>query len=530
MFRIFGKRNTSSSEDATSTFLATLTGSPAAVLQQVLDWIEEQSRDGKLDAASLLRADERLDSVRVEIEAEILLQRHLGTWQRLLRSYCEQMGAAYARIAQQMPVTQADAGLIRLRAIHLLGRASRLARAVYEDLASARKTCLSLFAVAHQSGIANARQVPYDGMTESSIAQEMAVTLLWETVPFDTLTPEQVEYLERLLMHSGAQIVMRTAAGATAPFAVLPDGQVVPPERAAGATPLLFIGPGLLMAQLSALAKLRDDAAMPAWAGEPIADTDLLSLKAMAQRLSIAWGRKQIARAGERKARGDRICVTGGFANIRRVVAYAAYVRGGGKLNAYDTRGIVISDRVREVMVGLEKEKREYTPLEVLVAMETAGDSRAVESWQMQDSSPQGYSLAVPGYRPWLAVGGLLAVRETAQTDWQLAIVRRLHGPAKARRAGLEILRGIPMPIGIGEEGKTENVMLAELRDAILVSATEQTLLITPFACTVGSVYLLAGQFGRRRYGVAELIHGNADFGIYACAPVDMAAAPPPSL
>lgn len=525
MFRIFGKRNTSTGEEAISTFLATLTGSPAAVLQQVLDWIEEQSRDGTLDAARLLLADERLESVRGEIEAEILRQRHLGTWQRLLRTYCEQIGQAYARIARQLPVGHAETILIFLRAVHLLGRASRLARAVYEDAANARTECLSLFATAHKAGIAGVRKPPYAGMMDSSISQELAVTLLWETTPFDTLTPEQVAYLERLLMHFGAQIIMRGSVGATAPFAVLSGGQVLPPAKVAGAMPLLFIGPGPVGAQLAGIAKLRDDAAIPAWAGEPIPNTDILTLKAMAHRLSAVWERKQITRGGERKARSGSICLTGGFANIRRVVAYAAYVRGGGKLNAYETRGVVISDRVREIMVGLEKENREVTPLEVLVAMETAGESKAVESWLVQDSSPQGYSLVVPGYRPWLAVGGLLAVRESHQIDWQLAIVRRLYGAAKARRTGLEMLPGNPMPIGIGDEGKTENVSLAELHDAILLSTAEQQMLVTPFACTAGSHYLLAGQFGRRRYCVAELIHGNADFGIYACAPVEAPSA-----
>jgi hypothetical protein len=58
MFSIFGKRIAGIGEDATSTFLATL------------------------DASCLLRADERLDSVRIDIEAEILRQHHLGTWQR----------------------------------------------------------------------------------------------------------------------------------------------------------------------------------------------------------------------------------------------------------------------------------------------------------------------------------------------------------------------------------------------------------------------------------------------------------------
>ncbi|GAB1392087.1 hypothetical protein MASR1M60_02500 [Rhodocyclaceae bacterium] len=525
MFRNFVKRITRSSEDAANTFLDGLTGSPAAVLQQVLDWVEEQSHGGTLDAAALLRADERLDSVRVEIEAEMVRQRHLGTWQRLLRTYCEQMGWAYARFARSLPATDAAAALLRLRAVHLLGRASRLARPFYEDLAQARQECLALFAAAHQAGTAKARQAPYAGMADSSIAQELAVTLLWETVPFDTLTPEQMAYLERLLLHFGAHILLKATLGATAPFAVLSNGQVLPPERAAGTTALLFIGPGPLLTQLAGVAKLPDDAALPAWAGEPIANTDLFSLKALAQRLSVTWGRKQIARIGERKQRKDSVCVTGGFANIRRVIAYAAYVRGGGKLNAYDTRGIVVSERVREVMVGLEKENREYTPLEVLVAMETAGDSKAVEAWPVQDSSPQGYSLAVPGYRPWLAVGGLLAVRESTQTDWQLALVRRLHGSAKARHAGLEVLRGIPLPVGIGEEGKTENVSLAELRDAMLADTAGQALLVTPFACSPGGLYLLAGQFGRRRYRVAELLHGHADFSIYACAPVAETAA-----
>lgn len=525
MFNLFGKLNTSTGKDAVSDFLATLTGSPAAVLQQVLDWIEEQSRGGTLDATCLLRADERLDSVRSEIEAEILRQRHLGTWQRLLRTYCERFGRAYASVVARLSDDHAQAALMRLRAVHLLGRASRLARAVHEDAASARAECLAIFATAHKAGIAGVRKPPYAGMKDSSVVQELAVTLLWETAPFDTLTPEQVAYLERLLMHFGTQIMMRGSAGATAPYAVLPDGQVLPPARAAGATPLLFIGPGPLAAQLAGIAKLRDDAAMPAWAGEPLPDTDMFTLKAMAHRLSAVWERKKIARGEERKLRGDSICVTGGFSNIRRVVAYAAYVRGGGKLDTYETRGLVISDRVREVMVGLEKKNQDVTPLEVLLAMEQAGESKAVESWLAQDSSPLGYSLAVPGYRPWLAVGSLLAVRESQKIDWQLAIVRRLYGTAKARRAGLELLRGTPLPIGIGEEGKTENVSLAELRDAMLVSTDERQLLVTPFNCTPGSRYLLAGQFGRRSYDVAELIHGNADFTIHACIPIEATAA-----
>ncbi|MDP1526919.1 MAG: hypothetical protein Q8M20_13985 [Rhodocyclaceae bacterium] len=521
MFRLFGKRQASANEDETSALLATLTGSPAAVLQQVLDWVEEQAGRGALDQACLLQADERLESVRADIEAERLRQRQLGTGQRLLRTYCERIGQAYAAVARKLPVGHADAVRIRLRAIHLLGRASRLARTAQEEDAATRTSCLALFSEAHQAGVAVTRKPPYAGMADSSMAQELAITLLWETIPFDALTPEQADYLERLLTHNGAQIIMKTSAGATAPFAVLANGQVLPPLRGVEATPLLFIGPGPLAAQLAALAKLPNDAALPAWAGEPIPGTSMLTLKTMAQRICMAWERKQIARVGERTARGDAVCVTGGFANIRRAIAYAAYVRGGGRLDAYDRSIPFVSERAREIMVGLEQENREYTPLEILVAMESAGDSKAVETWPVRDSSPQGYSLAVPGYRPWLGVGSLLAVRESLLIDWQLAIVRRLYGAAKQRQGGLEILQGAPLPVGMGEEGKTDNVSLAELRDAILLSSPGQDRLIVPFACTPGGLYLLAGQFGRRRYRLGDLVHGNASFSLYDCVPAD---------
>lgn len=516
MFGRFIKRGGGQPVDETREFLATLTGSAAAILQQVIDWLEEQEAHGGLNLAMLLKADERLEAVRAEIEENIVRQRRLGTWQKLLRSYCEWFAQAYARIARGLPGGDAGQLTARLRATHLLGRACRLARVFHEDPVALRQACLAQFAEALQTGLATTRRAPYAGMAESSISQETALTLLWETIPFDTLTPEQCEYLERLMTHHAQQIVLKAAMGATAPFAVLPQGNVVPPARVGDAKPILYVGAGPLAGLLAGLTKLPDDAPLPSWADSPLPDTDLFTLKSLAQRMSAVWERKQIQRGSERVARQDAVFVTGGFDNIRRAIAYAAYVRSGGQLDVYDVRLRTISERLREVLVGLEDEKKQLSPLEVLAAMETAGDSKAVETWPVHDSSARGYNLAVPGYRNWLAVGELLALRESNSIDWQVAIVRRLYVAGKERHAGIEVLPGLALPVGMSHEGKAENVSIADLRDTILVRGDAGSCLITPFECVTNGTYMLMGH-GRGRYRIGELLHGSASYKVYAC-------------
>lgn len=521
MFGWLGKRGGARPEDYAQEYLASLTGSAAAVLQQVSDWIGEQLEAGALDLRQLRMADARLEPATAEIAADIAAQRRAGGALKLLRAYCERFARAYARLLRQLPAGHADALPAALRAAHLHGRAWRLARMAYDDPGALRQESLALFRDAQRLGLATQRGPTYAGMAETSAAQELAVALLWETAPFDSLSLEQLEYLERFILAFANRIVLKSAPGATAPFAVLPDGRVVAPGQADLDTAILFVGPGLLAGQLAGVAKLADDAEFPAWAGAPLPHTDLRTLKSLAQRMAAAWERKRAQRGSERRARDDSVRVTGGFHNIRRAVAYAAYVRAGGKLDTYDTKGLVISERLREVLVGVENEKRDLAPVEVLAAMEGAGDSNAVESWTASDSSAQGYSLAVPGFRPWLAVGGLLAVRESEQIDWRLAVVRRLFGGGNARRVGVEILRGRPAPVGIGEEGRTENVGLAELRDAILLAGESGHWLIAPFECRPGGTYLVAGQHGRRPFKLGARSHGNADFNIYDCAPAE---------
>lgn len=515
---IFGRlvRRVASRGEETDEVLAAFTGSPGAILQQVIDWLDEQSATGRDEAALLFKADERLAGVCADIEEDIVRQRRLGTGQKQLRAYCEHFGQAYARHARRLPMGDPGQFATRLRAIHLLGRASRLARVFHDDRADLRRECLALFTEGFKAGIGTTRKPAYPGRPDTSMAQELAITLLWETVPFDTLTLEQDEYLERLMNACGQQIVLKTTVGAMAPHAVLPDGRVVGPARVGAETPILFVGPGPLVAQLAGVIKLPDTADFPAWAGEPLPETDLLALKSLARRVTLAWERKTVQRAGERQPRGDAVCVTGGFGNIRRAVAYAAYVRSGGHLDVYATRSPIISERVREVMVGLEKERRDMTSLEILQAMERMGDSQAVETWFTHDSSARGYNLAVPAYRGWLSVEGLIAVRETDSIDWRIGIVRRLYGPADGRHAGIELLPGLPVAVGIGNEGKTENVSIADLRDALLVVDEEAIHLVTPFECVPKGTYLLMGQ-GRRLCRIGELAHGNAEIKAYTC-------------
>lgn len=514
---LFGKRKGGRDEAAVAAALADFTGSPGAVLQQVIDWLEEQTAADRCDSALLMKADARLESVCTAIEEEIVRQRRLGTGQKLMRTYCEHFGAAYARQARRLAMNHADQTVARLRALHLLGRASRLARIFHEDRADLRRECLALFAEGFKAGIGTVRQPAYPGRPATSLSQELAITLLWETVPFDTLTLEQEEYLERLLNAYGQHIVLKTGAGATAPYAVLQNGSVVAPGRGGEAPPVLFVGPGPLTAQLSGVLKLAETADLPAWAGEPLPDTDLRTLRTLAQRVTAAWERKTVRRGSERHPREDAVCVTGGFDNLRRVAAYAAYVRAGGHLDVYGRRSPIVSERVREIMVGLEQDRIERTPLEILQAMEGMGDSKAVEAWVALDSSARGYSLAVPAYRGWLAVGSFIALRETDSIDWRIGIVRRLYGPAGERRAGVELLPGLPAAVGIGNEGRTENVSLADLRDALLVAGEEAIRLITPFECVVKGMYRLMGQ-GRRLCRIGELVHADGDLHMYACA------------
>jgi hypothetical protein len=519
MFGWLGKRGGAQATDDTQEFLAALTGSAAAVLQQVADWVDEQLAAGQADFALLLQADTRLEPVLAEIADSAVTQRRSGGYKQL-RAYCEHFARAYAAVGRQLPGSHGDALPAALRAAHLYARACRLARMSYDDPGSLRKECIAHFQAVQQRGLGTQRRAPYPGQAESSAAQELAMALLWETAPFDTLTLEQLEYLERFVVANASRIVLKATPGATAPFAVLADGRVAAPGQVDVEAALLFVGPGLLAGTLAGVAKLADDAELPAWAGEPLPHTDLQTLKTLALRMTATWERKRVQRGSERTARHDSVRVTGGFYNIRRAVAYAAYVRAGGRLDAYDTHGIVISERVREVMVGLDKQQLNLTPVEILAAMEGVGDSNAVESWTASDSSDQGYSLVVPGYRGWLAVGGLLAVRENDQIDWHVAIVRRLFGASNARRVGVEIFRGRPTPVGVGDRGHTENVGLAELRDAILIGGAAESWLVTTFPCEPGSIYLVVGQHGRRPFKIGARSHGSADFDIYSCAPV----------
>lgn len=521
MFSWLSKRGSGKPSDAAHDYLSMLTGSPAAVLQQVADWLEEQFETGGARLALLQAADDRLEPVRAEIETDHDTHRRLGTKHKLLLMYCERFARAYAHVARKLPASHADRPLAVLRAVHLFSRACRLARMTGGEPAELHKAALTLFLDAQQQGNVSLNLSPYPGWPKTSVKQELAVALLWDTAPFDTLTLEQTEYFERFVVSCGSQIILKTAPGSITTYALLADGRIVTAEQA-GDAGVVFFGHGPLAGMLAGMLKLPDTAFMPDWAGNPLPHTDLQTIKTLAQRVTATWEGKRMARRSERVERRDQVRVTGGFDNIRRAVAYAAYVRGGGQLKAYDTREKVLTERMREVMVGLEKnESQQLTPIEVLTAMEGASGSNAVEAWTVHDSSAQGYSLAVPGFRGWLAVGSLLAIRETDRIDWSVAIVRRLFGPPHARHAGIEIIPGTPVPVGIGDEGLGASASLADLRDAILIGREAECWLVTTFSCTPGSCCLVSGQHGRALYRVTARSHGDPDYQLYSCVPVE---------
>ena len=521
VFRWLKKRDGKITPDAAQDYLSALSGSDEAVIVQVLDWVNAQFEQGSLDLTLLQMADQRLDVLRAQVREQAYLQSRLGTGYRLLRTNSEQFAQAYLRIARGLPEGSSERVSAYLRAACLFSRACHMARMTYGDPGDLRKALLGVWQEAERQRIATRRMPPYLGLLESSVIQEVAVSFLFETAPFETLSVAQIEYLARFLAFYGSRIVITSAPGATLPYAILANGQVCAMGNAAMESPLLFIGPGPLLDFMANAAKLSGQDSLPPWAGDSLPHTDIQTIKSLAQRMCATWEKKSVQRSSERQRRDDSARVTGGFINIRRAVAYAAYVRNGGKLDVFGMPDKLISERLREIMVGLAEEGKERTPVEVLAVMEGVQDKSPVEDWSVIDSSATGYSLAVPGFRKWLAVGGLLALRECDQIDWHIAIVRRLYGAASSRRVGIETFPGMPAPIGIGVEGQLTNVSIADLRDAILINGADETWVVTSFPCTIDATYLIAGQQGRQLFKIRARYYGDDDYEVYTATRVN---------
>lgn len=499
-----------------------MTGSPAAVVQQVCDWLEDQLKDGTATPELLALAQERFDPALAEIAAGLNAQRLTTAGPRVLRGYCERLARIQAQLFAGLPADAAATVTVTVavRTARQFCRASRLARKSYEDPGSLRGEMMAFLAQAQQRGVLQQKITPAPGLPETSVAQEFGATFLWDTAPFDALTLEQIEYLDRFMDFFASRVVLKAAPGATAPYAVLPDGRVAAPGQTDTGQARLFVGPGPLVGLLAAVLQLTDKDPFPGWAGTPLPHTGLQTLRGLAERITATWERKRIKRGSERIARNDAVRVTGGFENIRRAVAYSAYVRSGGKLRAYITHSKILNERSRDVMVGIEEDGKSHTPLETLAAMEAAGDQQAIESWRATDSSASGFSMAVPGFRPWLGVGGLLAVREADRIDWQVGIVRRLYSAGGGRRSGIELLQGMALPAGLASGNQSDQIDLAELRDAIVIRGAAATWLITPFACPIGECFVLVSYEGRQRVRVGGRHMEHADYTVSVIEPV----------
>lgn len=502
----------SSRDEKASNFLQEVTGTPAAVVQQVCDWLEDQLKTQADTPALLLQAQERLDPVLDEMAAALHAQRLTTAGPRLLRGHYERLARLHAQAFARLSADDPQAVRVAVRTAQLFCRASRLARKSYEDPGNWRGEMAAFLAQAHQRGALLQKITLQKGAPETSVAQEYGMTFLWDTAPFDALTLEQIEYLERFMSFFASRVILKAAPGATAPYAVLADGRVLAPGQADPGPALLYVGPGPLLGLLAAVQQMADKEGLPNWAGEPLPHTGLQTLKGLAERLCSTWERKRIKRGSERVARQDGVRVAGGFENMRRAIAYSAYVRSGGKLRTYITHSKILNERSRDVMVGIEGDGKSHTPLETLTAMEAAGDKQAIESWTATDSSGTGYSLVVPGFRAWLGVGGLLAVREDNRIDWQVGIVRRLYNASAGRCAGIEILAGKALPAGIANGSVSGKVELPDLRDAIVIRRDTATWLITPFPCQTGSDYVLASHEGQQRITISERYMEHADY------------------
>jgi hypothetical protein len=114
-----------------------------------------------------------------------------------------------------------------------------------------------------------------------------------------------------------------------------------------------------------------------------------------------------------------------------------------------------------------------------------------------------------------------VAIREPEQFDWQIAVVRRLYGPANGRKVGIELYGGHAIPVGVSGEGQMRDISIAKLRDAILINGDTDGRLITSFDCSENGHHIVFSQYGRQKYRIIGRCYISAECHVYACERIE---------
>lgn len=303
-------------------------------------------------------------------------------------------------IRGQLPTLAARA--IRAANLHLKWRLFRYNPVMPDFWAGVGR----VFQVAEARGFSAGRVTVYPGVWgESTVQREFLKPLMLAVSSTDSLSPVQVEIVERICAQFSEFFVMQKQPSTGCHFwldITLDKAPARVAERIALSPNLRFFGPANAAYELEKLgAAIKASGAVPSTVNlggdyPPELVTEVL------RHLQRYWAPQPPARQASRRRSEERIEVVHGLGDVLTAVA--------------------------------------GDPLDLDF------DDRRLETWTVADESAGGFGAIAPAARnDWLAIGTLLGIKYEDGAAWGVGIVRRMHHDARSRRhVGIEMFaRGV---------------------------------------------------------------------------------------
>jgi hypothetical protein len=521
---------------------------PERTLFDLDQWlIESEHAAGKVSPSRLLQSVSRLDEEAVPVIGDCLDRYfdprgrdHLSEqyWQTLV-GHCQHATAAYLRYLQQSlkPIAEINTADRRqmapaaLRAMCWMMREKVLLRIRYRaPEAGWWQRVHDLLARAHACGVAAVRLKTFPGAAEeTSVWQEYTQGLYFELAPVGSLSPENLETLDRILrlVAPGFQLKAESAGGDYSVDLTGTAGPVKTGPGIAQGTQWRHLNPASVYSHLLRLAsQIKTEKALPDWLiGAPTSVDDTEDLL---RALILHWSKQPPKRRGQRETRHDELLVVHGFALARRMLACSDFARSGRSLE-YDSDLTKARRNRQESYFTTDEHHRKLVaetevttdPLEVLRKLELSGDRAMMEKWALADISGVGLGAIVPHLRAVHRVGSLIGFRFANEVDWRLGIIRRIGQDNQGRTSvGLESLPSGPSvcaqakpanPTGKNIWHEIEGSGLGYV-DALMVSPEKDELVLPADAFKPNLPVSLRVAGKGREIVLTELLDGGKDF------------------
>lgn len=520
---------------------------PLVVLAEIGQWLAEAEQlKADLDPRSLANAVRRLDehvqdALReawfrmlsdiakdgLREDAWLALETYYG---QAAQAYCTAIDAVVSG-GKAADADKNALALLLLRALHALAERKKLLRMRYRYADAAHwKRLHELFAFGRKQALNHLSLKAYPGEEATAPLSEYLCALVLEMAPLENLSPQQVACADLLIRKHQKLILFREEPGDTTPFHVDTAGESGPGRLAPGQARSegeRYFGTGSLAGHIFTLCRSIENAGnVPEWIGETGCEKeDLLSL---CKALGEHWSAQPPKRRHPRRQAEAMIKAVNGFAQTRRMVAASSFARAGKKIGYQSYADMMSLHRAKFGHAGDPAQapppaaEGAQSPMDVLHQLELAGDRLLMEEWILLDISATGMGAIVPHHKKWLGIGTLVGFRPEESLDWRIGIIRRLGRSSQGRRqAGLEVLPGTPVSAQYRELGDAPKASPwlgvpgaqgATLRDAILVSRPQRTLLIERQQFAAGQPFRLVveGEATFHRFG--RLLDSGKDF------------------